>query len=262
MRTVNVGPLQALYWPTTDLKASQTLLAVHGIWTGAHVWRQLGPYLAAHGYATYAVWLRHHQPGADYCGLEAAGLRDYAEDVAQVVRELDGPVLLGQSMGGLVAQIAATLSEPAGLFLLSSAPPFGIPIVPRLSFLIPGIRNFLGRPFDSSPMHAFAETVFLERLSPAQRAELAAQSVLEPRRLARQVAFWSPVVRRSQIRCPVFVSAGDDDPVIVPWVTRRLAARYRVIPTFYHGRGHMLNLEPGWESVGDDLMRWMERFVA
>ena len=262
MRTVNVGPLQALYWPTADLEAPQTILAVHGVWVGAHVWDQLGAYLASHGYATYAIWLRHHQPGADHRCLEGVGLRDYAEDVAAVVRELDAPVLVGHSMGGLVAQIAATLSDPSGLFLLSSAPPFGVPVIPRPSLLLTGVRNFFGRPFDASPMPPFADAAFLEHLSPDQRARLTARRVPEPRRLARQLAFWPPLVRASQIRCPVFVGAGDDDPVIVPWVTRRIAARYRVIPTFYDGRGHMLNLEPGWQSVGDDLMRWVERFVA
>ena len=262
MRTVKIGPLQALYWPTTDLNAPQTVVAVHGIWVGAHVWRLLGPYLAAHGYATYAVWLRHHQPGADHRRLEGLGLRDYAEDVAAVLRELDRPVLVGHSMGGLVGQIAAAMSEPSGLFLLSSAPPFGIPVIPRLSLLPTSARHFLGRPFDASPMQPFADEVFLERLSREQRAEVTARRVPEPRRLARQLALWPPVVRRSRIRCPVFVGAGDDDPVITPWVTRRIAARYRVIPTFYDGRGHMPNLEPGWKSVGDDLMRWIERFVA
>ncbi len=262
MRTVNIGPLQALHWPTTDLKAPQTLLAIHGIWVGAHVWNQFGAYLASHGYETYAVWLRHHQPGADHRQLEGLGLRDYAEDVAAVVRELGAPVLIGHSMGGLLVQIAATLTEPSGLALLSSVPPFGVPVVPRLSLLLPGVRNFFGRPFDSSPMPPFADEAFLGRLSPDQRAELTARRIPEPRRLARQLAFWPPVIRASQVRCPVFVGAGDEDPVIVPWVTRRLAARYRVIPTFYHGHGHMLNLEPGWQAVGDDLMRWVERFVA
>lgn len=262
MRTVTLGPLQALHWPTADLRAPQTILAVHGIWVGAHVWNQFGAYLASHGYETYAVWLRHHQPGSDHRQLEGLGLRDYAEDVATAVRELDAPVLIGHSMGGLLAQIAATLTEPAGLVLLSSAPTFGIPVIPRLSLLTTAVRNFIGRPFDSSPMHPFADEAFLERLSPEQLAELTANRIPEPRRLARQLAFWPPFVRASRIRCPVFVGAGDEDPVIVPWVTRRLAARYRVIPIFYQGRGHMLNLEPGWRSVGDDLMRWVERFVA
>lgn len=262
MRTVNIGPLKALHWPTTDLKAPQTLLAIHGIWVGAHVWNQFGAYMASSGYETYAVWLRHHQPGSDHRQLEGLGLSDYAEDVAAAVRELDTPVLVGQSMGGLLSQIAATMTDPAGLLLLSSAPPFGIPVIPRLSLLMTGIRHFFGRPFVSDPLHPFADEAFLEQLRPDQRAVITARRVPEPRRLARQLAFWPPVVRASQVRCPVFVGAGDEDPVIVPWVTRRLAARYRVIPTFYHGRGHMLNLEPGWQAVGDDLMRWLERFVA
>lgn len=262
MRTIDIGPLRALHWPTSDLEAPQTLLAVHGIWVGAHVWNDFGAHLASQGYETYAVWLRHHHPGSDHRQLEGLGIRDYAEDVAAVVRELGNPVLVGQSMGGLLAQIAATLTEPAGLILLSSAPPFGIPVIPRLSFLLTGIRNCFGRPFDSSPMHPFADEAFLERVRPDRRAQLIAHRTPEPRRLARQLAFWPPAVKASRVRCPVFVGAGDEDPVIVPWVTRRIAARYRVIPTFYQGRGHMLNLEPGWRAVGDDLMRWVERFVV
>ncbi len=262
MQTVNLGPLRALHWPTNDLRAPQTLLAIHGIWVGAHVWKQFGAYLAAEGYETYAVWLRHHQPGSDHRNLEGLSLQDYAEDVAAATHALGAPVLIGQSMGGLVAQIVATMANPAGLALLSSAPSFGIPVIPRLSVLMTGIRNCFGRPFNSDPMPPFADDAFLERLDDEQRAAVTSHRVPEPRRLARQLAFWPPVVRASQIRCPVFVGAGDEDPVIVPWVTRRIAARYRVIPTFYQGRGHMLNLEPGWQSVGDDLMRWMERFVA
>ena len=262
MQTVNLGPLQALRWQTTALKAPQTVLAIHGIWVGAHVWEQFGAYLASQGYETYAVWLRHHQPGSDHRQLEGLDLGDYAEDVVAAVRELGAPVLVGQSMGGLVAQIAATVTDPAGLILMSSAPPFGIPVIPRLSLLMTGVRNCFGRPFNSAPMHPFADDVFLEHLGHEQRARVTARRVPEPRRLARQLAFWPPIVRASQIRCPVFVGAGDEDPVVVPWVTRRIASRYRVIPTFYQGRGHMLNLEPGWQSVGDDLMRWMERFVA
>ena len=262
MRTISLGPLQALHWPATDRKAPQTILAIHGIWVGAQVWNPFGAYLASHGYETHAVWLRRHQPDADHRQLEGLGLRDYAADVAAVVRQLGDSVLVGHSMGGLLAQIVATMTDPAGLALLASAPPFGIPAIPHISLLATGIRNFLGRPFDSSPMHPFADEIFLERLTPSQRAELTARRVPEPRRLARQLAFWPPSVRASQVQCPVFVGAGEEDPVIMPWVTRRIAARYRVVPTFYQGRGHMLNLEPGWQSVADDLVRWMERFVV
>ena len=238
------------------------MLAIHGVWVGAPVWNQVGPYLASHGYETYAVWLRHHQPGADPGQLEGLGLRDYANDVTAVVRDLGAPVLLGHSMGGLLAQLVATATEPSGLALLASAPPFGIPVIPRLSLLVTGLRHFFGWPFGSVPMLPFADDAFLGRVSPGQRAALTARRVPEPRRLARQLAFAPPIIKASHVRCPIWVAGGDEDPVIRPWVTRRIAARYGVRPTIYRGGGHMLNLEPGWSSVADDLICWVERFVS
>ena len=130
MRAVTIGPLWALHWPAIGRRAPRTLLAIHGVWVGALVWNQVGPYLASHGYETYAVWLRHHEPGADPGQLEGLGLQDYADDVAAVARNLSAPVLLGHSMGGLLAQLVATATEPSGLALLASAPPFGIPVIP------------------------------------------------------------------------------------------------------------------------------------
>ncbi|MDE2903024.1 MAG: alpha/beta fold hydrolase [Chloroflexota bacterium] len=262
MRGVTIGPLRALHWPASGRQAPQKLLAIHGVWVGAPVWNQVGPYLASHGYETYAVWLRHHQPGADPRQLAGLGLQDYADDVAAVVRDLGAPVLLGHSMGGLLAQLVATATEPSGLALLASAPPFGIPVIPRLSLVVTSLRHFIGRPLSSRPMRPFADDAFLGRVSPGQRAALTARRVPEPRRLARQLAFVPPIITASHVRCPVWVAGGDEDPVIRPWVTRRIAARYGVRPSIYRGGGHMLNLESGWSSVADDLIHWVERCVS
>ncbi len=258
---VRLGPLRALRWQAQELQAPQTLLAVHGMWVGAPVWRALGPYLAAQGYTTYAVWLRHHHPDDDRAQLHGLGLADYAADVVEAAQALDGPVLVGHSMGGLVAQLAAAAGAPAGLALLASAPPFGIPPIPRLSFLPAAARQMVGRPFERRPVDVFAPQVFMERLDERQRQTLGARAAPEPRRAARQLALWPPRVRRAHVRCPVFVGGGDLDPVIIPWVTRRLAARYRVVAAMYEDRGHMLLLEDGWRAVADDLMLWADRYV-
>lgn len=234
-------------------------MAVHGVWVGAHVWAQVGPYLASHGYDTYAVWLRHHRPGADHRQVRGLGLQEYASDVVAAVRHVRAPVLVGHSMGGLLAQMVATMTPLAGLALLASAPPRGIPVIPHLALVGPGIRHSLGQPFGSGLVYPFGDDAFLDRLPPNQRADLTARRVPEPRRLVWQLTFWPPAVQASRVTCPIFVGAGTDDPVIRPWVTRRVAARYGVAPTFYDGRGHMLNLEPGWQTVADDLVRWLRR---
>ena len=176
------------------------------------------------------------------------------------VRAIDGVVLVGHSMGGLVAQMAAEVCDVSGLALLCSAPPRGIPAIPRPSFAFPAARRFMGRPFARRMMTPFGSEFFHSRLNFHQREQLKASGVPESRRVARQLAFWPPHVSRGRIQCPVYVGGGDEDPVITPWVTRMIARRYHVVPNIYQQRGHMPNLEVGWEGVGDDLLRWMQRF--
>ena len=163
-------------------------------------------------------------------------------------RTLGSPVLVGHSMGGLLAQVVATQTDVSGVALLASAPPFGIPTIPRLSVLVAGFRHALGWT-GSGPMVPDSDNALLSWLDPDQRVRPTMRRTAEPRRLARQLTFWPPRVDSARVRGPEWVGGGDDDPVIRPWVTRRLAAKHGVEPTIYRGAGHMLNLEPGWSTV-------------
>ena len=262
---VRVGPLRALRWLPTDLRAPSRFLLIHGLWGGAHMWRRMGPYLAAHGFATYAVWLRHHHPGADHRSLHGVGVRDLAADVIEAAREIGGPILVGHSVGGLVAQVAAAGWEAPGLIIMSSTGPLGVLSLHRGWETVPALLKFAGHPLRSEPYQpdpAYMRRMFFNRLQADEAAALSEQLVPEPRRFVRQVAFWPPHVPRSAIRCPVLVASGSEDLGVIPWVARRLGARYRVLPMIYPGRAHMLQLEPAWEDVGNDLMRWADRFVA
>lgn len=262
---VRVGPLRALRWLPTDLRAPSRFLLIHGLWGGAHMWRRMGPHLAAHGYATYAVWLRHHHPGADHRSLHGVGVRELAADVIEAAREIGGPILVGHSVGGLVAQVAASGWEAPGLILMSSAGPLGILTLHRGWATLRALLKFAGHPLRSDPYRpepAYMRRMFFNRLPAAEAAALSEHLVPEPRRFLRQVAFWPPHVPRSAIRCPVLVASGSEDLGVIPWVARRLGARYRVLPMIYPGRAHMPQLEPAWEDVSNDLMRWADRFVA
>ena len=71
------------------------------------VWRYWQQALAQGGWGSYAVDLRGHgeSPGA----VDGASMSDYAADVTAVAEQLpETPVVLGWSMGGLVAIMAAS----------------------------------------------------------------------------------------------------------------------------------------------------------
>ncbi len=99
------------------------IVLVHGAANAAAVWTYWLRELAARGWPAYAPDLRGHGASAPM-DLSAVTMADYAADVAQVVRQLrDRPVLVGWSMGGLVAMmVAATGAARACVALAPSAP--------------------------------------------------------------------------------------------------------------------------------------------
>jgi pimeloyl-ACP methyl ester carboxylesterase len=85
----------------------QHIILVHGAANSSAVWRFWEQELALLGWTTHAVDLRGHGavPTAD---LSRVSMRDYADDVAQLANQLSPkPVLIGWSMGGLVALMVA-----------------------------------------------------------------------------------------------------------------------------------------------------------
>jgi pimeloyl-ACP methyl ester carboxylesterase len=91
--------------PTTPTTRPPIIL-IHGAANSARVWTSWQPLLAERGYASHAIDLRGHgdSPSLD---LSATTMQDYADDVASLIGDLPSCVLMGWSMGGLVAMIAA-----------------------------------------------------------------------------------------------------------------------------------------------------------
>ena len=59
--------------------------------------------------------------------VASLSLRDYADDLVALVNSLDSaPLLIGHSMGGLLAQLVAARTRPAGLVAACPAPAAGI----------------------------------------------------------------------------------------------------------------------------------------
>jgi pimeloyl-ACP methyl ester carboxylesterase len=88
------------------------IVLVHGAANSAAVWTFWQRELAARGRASYAIDLRGHGH-SDPVDLSRTSMRDYAADVATLAKQLrQPPVVVGWSMGGLVAMMVSA-SEPA-----------------------------------------------------------------------------------------------------------------------------------------------------
>ena len=109
------------------------LLLVHGASSSAPVWTYWQAMLAERGWASYAVDLRGHGRSAPV-DLADVSMRDYADDVGALLRDLARrPVVIGWSMGGLVAlMVAAGGGAVACVGLGPSTPALAVdPTAPR-----------------------------------------------------------------------------------------------------------------------------------
>ena len=106
------------------------LLFVHGAANSSDVWFRWMDSLSALGWATHALDLRGHGnsgPAHDV-NLGMVTMADYVADVEEAASRLDAPpVIIGWSMGGLIAQMfeAANRAAP-GMILLAPSPPAAV----------------------------------------------------------------------------------------------------------------------------------------
>jgi pimeloyl-ACP methyl ester carboxylesterase len=106
-----------------DTTTRPPLVLVHGAANSGVVWRFWQAELAARGWSSWALDLRGHGPSPPV-GLERVTMTDYADDVVALMTELARPqVVVGWSMGGLAAMMAAARLRPAAFIGLAPSPP-------------------------------------------------------------------------------------------------------------------------------------------
>lgn len=237
------------------------LLFVHGMWGGSWGWENYLRAAAEAGWEAWALNLRGHHGSRAVAKLGDVSVLDYVQDVLDCLRVLGKAVLVGHSMGGLIAQKVAEIGGVRAAVLIASAAPRGIlmlrwPVVLRMArYLPPMFRN---TPF--VPTRADSDALFLNCLAPERQAEVYARLVPESGRAARELAFGSIVVKR--VDCPTLVVAAQQDRITPPAVQRRIAAKCAAKYLEISGYGHVLILEEGWERPFREILGWIESAVA
>lgn len=254
---VTDAPLAHLRWaPAAGAPARPPLLLLHGIGggCGCGAWGDAGSAsgaaLAAAGHLTLAVDLPGYVLSPTIAPLTLAGL---AACVVALIDPLGAGrvVLVGHSMGGMVAQEVAALAPDrlAGLVLVSSSPAFGKPDGDWQ-------RDFLQSRF--APLDAGLGMAGLAaQLVPAMVAPgttppvlVAAQAMMAGvpeatyRRAVTALVSFDRRANLAAIIVPTGVITGEHNRTAAPEVSRRMAERIAaatciIVP----GAGHLLILE-------------------
>ena len=220
-------------------------------------------YAAAHaGWDAWALNLRGHHGSRPVQDLGRVSVLDYVEDVHDCLRTLREAVVIGHSMGGLVAQKAAEGGRVRAAVFVASAPPKGIraltgPVLwrmPRYAMSILRSRPFMIAPDDAAALLG-------NRMTAEQQAWAYPQLVAESGRAAREMALGSIAVDPAGIRCPTLVLGAEHDRTTPPSVERRIAAHYGSEYLEAVGHAHMLMLEEGWELLFGQVLSWLARVM-
>ena len=237
------------------------LLLVHGLSGGAWYWARYQAFFAARGHTSHAVDLRGRGASRPVVDLGAVSVADYVADALVVARALpEPPVVIGHSMGGLIAQKLAEAGAVRAAVLLCSAPPRGIVLtngalaVRQLKHLPAMLRS---RPLAGS--RADHDHLTFNRVPAGERAALFDRLVPESGRVARELSLGTVAVDARRVRCPVLVASAEHDRFVPAAVGRRIARKYGAPHRLFAGHGHFVVWEPGWERPAAELDHWIAR---
>ena len=251
----------------------ETIFMIHGMWCGPWCWDNYSGFLDARGYRCVAAALPYHDkdPGAPPdARLGTTGLLDYADALEQEIRRLgEMPVLMGHSMGGLLAQILASRGLGSALVLLNPAAPAGIlAVTPSVlkSFWNVALswqawKRPLYPPFEDAVYSA------LHLLPEAEQRAVYDRFVHESGRAVFEIGCWpldrhrAAAVDERTVTCPVLVVAGRQDRITPVSVVRSVAKKYgtRALYKEYADHAHWTLGEPGWQDVAADVDAWLRQ---
>jgi len=209
-------------------KGKAPVVMIHGAFAGPWVWDGFKEKFRTAGYAVYTPALRHHdKPSASLgqtdlgqTGLGKTGLGDFAADLDVFVDGLeDEPILVGHSMGGLLAQMLASRRPARAAVLLAPSAPWGVP--PSTLFEIASAQAMLlNVGFWNSvlkPDEHIAGRNALDRLPAAEQKAVLARFVPESGRAVFQVMHWGLDMTRAsevsvaKVTCPLLLLAGAEE---------------------------------------------------
>ena len=254
---VTIGGLNAII-SAPAIETGPPLLFVHGYFGLAVAFERMMHCLSAKGHRCVAIDLRGHGGSALAGDLGKVSIHEYADDVERVARLLGDPIIIGHSMGGLLAQLAAERQAARGIVLLAPAPPRGIPVLSlKLAIHQAKYMPAIVTSRVVVPGRTDLRVLVLNRVPESEREMLLDMMVPDSGRAALQMSVLGVPVDRARITVPVLVIGGDMDLFIPFSRTERVAKRYGTEAVSAPGRGHMLIIEPGYEEICDWIAAWI-----
>ncbi len=239
------------------------ILFVHGAWHAAWCWQEhFMDYFAQRGYAAYAFDLRGHGGSDGHGRLRWARISEYVADAAQIVQQLPAPpVVIGHSMGGLVAQKYLEMhTAPAGV-LLASVPPAGVLAttlrIARRHPLEFARVNLTWRLYPLVATPRLAREAFFSASLPEEQLQVYAKRLQDESFLGFLDMLALNLPRPHRVKTPMLVLGAANDTIFHPNEIEATARAYNTSATVFPDMAHDMMLEAGWQAVADKIIAWL-----
>ncbi len=254
---------------------SETIFMIHGMWGGGWCWENYVEFFERNGYRCLTPYLRHHnvQPtDKPPKGLGKTSLQDYAADLENEINKLEEkPIIIGHSMGGLLAQILAARGLAKAAVLITPASPSGInalkwSVIRCFAGSILKLK-FLGYPH--RPSFRAAVYAMMHLLPTEEQNSIYNRLVYESGKAAREIGFWlldykrASRVNASNVTCPMLVISGAEDRITPVSIVEKVAEKYKHVSTHktFENHAHYIIAEHGWEEIAEFISNWLDQVL-
>ncbi|MGH8447336.1 MAG: alpha/beta hydrolase [Solimonas sp.] len=252
---------------------SYPVVLIHGMWCTGASWKRVADILTPRGYDCHAPSLPAHDDSTDQpLQVRRKSLRDYLAFLEAYVAAQNfdrPPVIVGHSMGGLLAQQLAARTDPLALVLLTPAAPRGInPLTPAvIGAFAPWMfgGTFWRNPH--KPGFAHAQTYAFNGVPPDRHRGLYESMVHESGRASFELGMWqldfsrASAVDAAKVRCPVYAVSCGKDRLTPASVVRKVVRRYpQAAQRYYPERGHWVIDDEETEEMMHAICGWLRPF--
>ena len=247
------------------------IVMVHGAFCGGWTFDRFRKPFEALGHKVFTPDLRGHGADDRPSAVTNVSMTDYARDIAQICAGLEAaPILIGHSLGGLVAQLASRRAKVAALILLAPSPPWGVTSSSVEEAVTAFGLNVLGPVWLQSvaPDRTMMRTYSLDRVDKVECERVI--SLMRPesgKALWETLNWWlDPFMTTSlgpgPLPVPCVVMVGKRDVVHTPTTGRMTASRLGASFHEFPDMSHWLPAEAGWEEVATHALGWLESVTA
>lgn len=242
---------------------------IHGMQVGAWCFENYKEFF--HDFHVITPTLRYHDTNTYNEALGHVSVCDYVSDLEKELKALPkDTILLGYSLGALLAQKLAQKGYGSMLILIAPAVPYGIYSfsIPLLiaSFMTSFRWKFWEKPIKQN---RWVERNLLFNLTPPSQVKAIHEKLgYESGRAMFEVGLWfldsqkTTRIDFEKITCPIFIGVGKHDRVTLSSSAKALHKHYPQSHfKEYDNHAHWIIAERGWEMVARDIQTFIKENI-